>query len=151
MDFVPEKPVLEIDEIRPSRPGGKGTGGEGTVEDADGEVLLPIMASEEEELALMHAIVNEELRPPVAEVAYPLAVVVDLDVVLRLAAAALPQRSISHLLAFHRVCKLRWKAKEVLGPREHRDYVGGPPLGRDVGRWLECRFLRPKPRRTIWR
>jgi hypothetical protein len=46
MDFVPEKPALEVDEIRPSRPGGEGTGGEGTVEDADGEVLLPITASE---------------------------------------------------------------------------------------------------------
>jgi hypothetical protein len=74
MDFVPEKPTLEVDEIRPSRPGGKGTGREGTVEDADGEVLLPVMTSEEEEPALVHAVVDEELRSPVAEVAYPLAV-----------------------------------------------------------------------------
>jgi hypothetical protein len=71
MDFVPEKPVLEVDEICPSRPGGEGTGGEGTVKDADGEVLLPVMASKEEEPALVHAIVDEELRPPIVEVAYP--------------------------------------------------------------------------------
>jgi hypothetical protein len=151
MDFVPEKPALEVDEIHPSRPGGEGTGGEGTVKDADGEVLLPVMVSEEEEPALMHALVDEELRPPVTEVAYPLAIVVDLDAVLGLADAALPQRSISHLLAFHRFRKLRWKAKEVLGPSEYRDYAGGPPLSRDVGRRLECRFLRPEPRWTIWR
>jgi hypothetical protein len=126
MDFVLEKPVLEVDKVRPSRPGGEGTGGESTVKDADGEVLLPITASEDEEPALMHAIVNEELRPPVAEVACPLAIVVDLDVVLGLADAALPQRSMSHLLAFHRFRKLRWKSKEVLGPGEYRDYAGGP-------------------------
>jgi hypothetical protein len=82
MDFVPEKPVLEVDEVCPSRPGGEGTGGESTVKDADGEVPLPVTASEEEEPTLMHAVVNEELRPPVAEVAYPLAIVVDLDAVL---------------------------------------------------------------------
>jgi hypothetical protein len=109
------------------------------------------MASEEEEPALVHAIVNEELRLPIAEVAHPLAIVVDLDAVFGLAAAALPQRSMSHLLAFHRIYKLRWKAKEILGPGKHMDYAGGPPLGRDVGRRLECLFLRPKPRRTIWR
>jgi hypothetical protein len=90
MDFAPEKPALEVDEIHPSRPGGEGTGGEGTVKDADSESLLPVMAGEEEELALVHAVVNEELRPPIAEVAYPLAVVVDLDAVLGLADAALP-------------------------------------------------------------
>jgi hypothetical protein len=74
MDFIAEKPALEVDEIRPSRPGGEGIGGEGTVKDADSEALLPIMMSEEEEPALVHAIVDEELRPPVTEVAYPLAV-----------------------------------------------------------------------------
>jgi hypothetical protein len=57
--------------------------------------------SEEEEPALVHAVVDEELRLPVAEVADPLAVVVDLDAVLGLADAALPQCSISHLLALH--------------------------------------------------
>jgi hypothetical protein len=101
MDFVPEKHVLEVDEIRPSRPGGEGTGREGTVKDVDGEALLPIMVSEEEEPALMHTVVDEELRPPVVEIAYPLAVIVDLDVVLGLADTAFPQRSICHLLAFH--------------------------------------------------
>jgi hypothetical protein len=146
MDSVSEKPALEVDEIHPSRPGGEGTGGEGTIEDADGEVLLPITASEEKEPALMHAVVDEELRSPVAEVAYPLAVVVDLDAVLGLADAALPQRSMSHLLAFHRFRKLRWKAKEVLGPGEYRDYAGGPPLGGDIGWRLERRLLRSEPR-----
>jgi hypothetical protein len=65
-------------------------GGESTIEDADGEVPFPITASEEEEPALVHAIVDEELRPPITEVAYPLAVVVDLDAILGLANAALP-------------------------------------------------------------
>jgi hypothetical protein len=71
MDFAPEKPALEVNEIRPSQPGGEGTGEESTVEDADGEVPLPVMASEEEELTLMHAVVDEELPSPVAEVASP--------------------------------------------------------------------------------
>jgi hypothetical protein len=66
-------------------------------------------------------------------------------VVLGLAGAALPQRGISHLLAFHRFHELGWKAEEVLGPSEYWDYSGRPPLGRDVGRRLECRFLRPEP------
>jgi hypothetical protein len=101
MDFAPEKPALEVDEVRPSRPGGEGMGREGVVEEADGEVHLPIMASEEEEPALMHAVVDEELRLPITKVAYHLAVIVDLDAVLGLVAAALPQLSVSHLLAFH--------------------------------------------------
>jgi hypothetical protein len=46
MDFAPEKSVLEVDEARPSRLGGEGTGGEGAIEEADGEVLLPIVAGE---------------------------------------------------------------------------------------------------------
>jgi hypothetical protein len=71
MDFAPEKPALEVDEIHPSQPGGEGTGGEGTVEDANGESILPITMSEEEEPALVHAIVDEELRASVADVAYP--------------------------------------------------------------------------------
>jgi hypothetical protein len=61
MDFALEKPALEVDEIRPSRPGSEGVGGKGAVEEANGEVLLPIMASEEEEPALVHAVVDEEL------------------------------------------------------------------------------------------
>jgi hypothetical protein len=129
MDFIPKKPVLEVDEILPSRPGGEGTDGESTVKDADSEVPLPITVSEEEEPALVYAVVDEELRPPIAEVAYPLAIVIDLDAVLGLANAALPQRSISHLLAFHRFHKLRWKAEEVLVPGEHQDCAGGPPFG----------------------
>jgi hypothetical protein len=101
MDFAPEKPALEVDEIHPSRPGGKGTGGEGTIEDVDGKSLLPVTMSEEKEPALVHAVVDKELQPPVVEVADPLAVVVDLNAVLGLADAALAQHSISHLLAFH--------------------------------------------------
>jgi hypothetical protein len=61
MDFAPEKPMLEVDEARPSRPGSKGMGGEGAIEEADSEVLLPIVASEEEEPTLMHTIVDEEI------------------------------------------------------------------------------------------
>jgi hypothetical protein len=91
MDFAPEKSALEVDEARPSRLGGKGAGGEGAVEEADGEVLLPIVAGEKDEPTLMHAVVDEELRPPIVEVAHPLAVIVDLDAVRGLAAAAFPQ------------------------------------------------------------
>jgi hypothetical protein len=61
MDFVLEKPALEVDRARPSWLGGIGTSGEGGVEEADGEVLLPIIAGEEDEPALMRAIVEEEL------------------------------------------------------------------------------------------
>jgi hypothetical protein len=61
MDFVLEKPALEVDGARPSWLGGIGTGGEGGVEEADSEVLLPILASEEDEPALMRAVVDEEL------------------------------------------------------------------------------------------
>jgi hypothetical protein len=65
-------------------------GRESIIKDADGEVPFPIMASEEEEPSLMHGIVGEELRPPITKVAYPLAIIVDLNVVLGLANAALP-------------------------------------------------------------
>jgi hypothetical protein len=61
MDFVPEKLALEVDKTRPSQLGGEGTGGEGAVEEADSEVLLPIVVSEEDEPALVHAVVDEEL------------------------------------------------------------------------------------------
>jgi hypothetical protein len=134
MDFAPEKSALEVDEARPSRLGGEGAGGEGAVEEADGEVLLPIVAGEKDEPTLVHAIVDEELSPPIAEVAHPLAVVVDLDAVRGLAAAAFPQLGISHLLVFHRARKLGWKAEEVPGTGKHRDDAAGPSLGRDVGR-----------------
>jgi hypothetical protein len=63
---------------------------QGAIEDADGEVLPPITSSEEEEPARMHAVISEELRPPIAEVAYPFVIVVDLNAVLGLANAALP-------------------------------------------------------------
>jgi hypothetical protein len=145
MDFIPEKSALEVNEIRgggkaarccPSGPSGKGTGTESMVEDADGEVPLPITASEEEEPARMHAVISEELQPPVTEVAYPLAVIVDLDAVPGLANAALPQRGVSHFLAFHRFHELSWKAAEDLGSGEHRDYKGGPPFSRGVSQRL---------------
>jgi hypothetical protein len=77
-----------------------------------------------------------------------LAIVVDFDAVPGLANAALPQRSISHLLALHRLHELGWKAETVLGPGEHRDDEGGPPFGRGVDRRLECRQRRLKPSQT---
>jgi hypothetical protein len=116
MDFAPEKPALAVDEARPSWPGGEGTCEEGAVEEADSEVLIPIMASEEDEPTLVHAVVDEELRPPIAKLAHPLAVVVNLDTVCGLAAPAFPQLGISHFLASHRVRKLGRKAEEVSGP-----------------------------------
>jgi hypothetical protein len=61
MDFAPEKSALDFDEAHPSRLGGEGTGGEGAIKEADGEVLLPIVAGEKDEPTLMHAIVDEEL------------------------------------------------------------------------------------------
>jgi hypothetical protein len=60
-DFVLEKPALEVDGACPSRLGDIGMGGEGGTEEADSEVLLPIVASEEDEPALVCAIVDEEL------------------------------------------------------------------------------------------
>jgi hypothetical protein len=159
MDFVPEKSALEVDEIResekamgywPSRPSGEGTSTEGTIKDADGEGPLPITASEEEEPTRVHAVISEEIRPPIAEVAYPFVVVVDSNAVLGLANATLPQHGVSHLLALHRFHELRWKAEAVLGPGEHRDYEGGPPFGRGVGRRLERRQRQLKPRWTEW-
>jgi hypothetical protein len=70
MDFVPEKSMLEVDEIRevkkatgclPSRPSSKGASAEGAIKDADDEVPPPVMASEKEEPACMHAVVREKL------------------------------------------------------------------------------------------
>jgi hypothetical protein len=46
MDFAPEKSMSEIDEAYPSRLGGEGTGGEGAVEEADGEVVRLILAGD---------------------------------------------------------------------------------------------------------
>jgi hypothetical protein len=87
------------------------------------------VAGEEDEPALVCAIVEEELRPPVAEVSHPLAIVINFDVVRGLAAAAFQQLGVGHLLAFHRVRELGWKAEEVPRPGERRDDAGGPPLG----------------------
>jgi hypothetical protein len=53
MDFVPEKSASEVDESCPSRLGGEGTSGEGTVEEADGEVILLILAGEKDEPTLV--------------------------------------------------------------------------------------------------
>jgi hypothetical protein len=69
-------------------------------------------------------------------------------VVPRLANAALPQRSVGHLLALHRFHELRWKAETVLGPGEHRDDESGPPFGQGLDRRLERRQHRSKPRWT---
>jgi hypothetical protein len=145
MDFVPEKPALEVDGARSSRLGGIGAGGEGGVKEADGEVLLPIVAGEEDEPALMCAVVEEELRSPIAEVAHPLAVIVNFDAVCGLAATAFPQLGVSHLLAFHRIRELGRNAEEVPRPGKCGDDAGGPPLGRDIGRRLERQFLQPGP------
>jgi hypothetical protein len=141
MDFAPEKSALEVDDARPSRLGGEGTGGEGAVKEANGEVLLLILAGEKDELTLVHAIVDEELQPPVMKVAHPLAVVVDLDAVRGLAAATFPQFGVSHLLVFHRARELGRKAEEILSTGKHGDDAGGPPLGRDIGQRLERQFL----------
>jgi hypothetical protein len=35
-----------------------------------------------------------------------------------------------------------------LSPGKYGNYASGPPLGREIGRWLKCRFLRPELRRT---
>jgi hypothetical protein len=107
---------------------------ESAVEDADDEVLPPIVTSEEEEPARVHAVVCKELWPPVAELAFPFTVIVNFDAIPRLANAALPQHSVSHLLALHYLHELGWKAETVLGPGEHRDNKGGPPFGRGIGR-----------------
>jgi hypothetical protein len=129
MDFAPEKFALEADGIRLSRLGGEGTGGEGAVEEADGEDILLILAGEKDEPTLVHAVVDEELRLPVAKVAHPLTVVVDLDAVRGLAATTFSQLGEGHLLVFHRAYELGRKAEEILGTGKHRDDAGGPSLG----------------------
>jgi hypothetical protein len=146
MDFAPEKSASEVDEAYPSWLGGEGTGGEGAVEETDGEVILLILASEKDEPTLVHAVVDEELLPPAAKVAHPLAVVVDLDAVRGLAAATFPQLGASHLLVLHRARELGREAETIPGTGKHRNDAGGPSLRRDVGRRLERRFLQPGPR-----
>jgi hypothetical protein len=61
MDFAPEKSTSEVDEVHPSRLGGESMGGKGTVKEADGEVILLILAGEKDEPTLVHAVVDEEL------------------------------------------------------------------------------------------
>jgi hypothetical protein len=61
IDLVPEKPALEVDGAHPSRLSGIDTGKEGGIEEADGEVLLPIMVGKEDEPALVRTIIEEEL------------------------------------------------------------------------------------------
>jgi hypothetical protein len=157
MDFVSEKSALEVDEIRvdekatgrlPSRPSGESASVESAVEDADDEVSPPIVMSEEGEPARVHIVVYEELWPPIAKVAFPFTVIVNFDAVPRLANAALPQHSVSHLLVLHYLHELGWKAETVLAPGEHRDNKGGPPFGRGIGQRLERRQRRLKPRWT---
>jgi hypothetical protein len=133
MDFASKKSMLKADEIRPSWLGSEGTGREGAIEEADGEVLLLIMVGEKDEPTLVHAIVDEELRPPITKVAHPLAVVVDLDAVRRLAAATFPQLGVGHLLVLHRACELGQKVEEIPGTDKHGDDAGGPSLGQDIG------------------
>jgi hypothetical protein len=56
--------------------------------------------------AHMHAVIRNELRPPIAEVALPFTVTVNLDAVFWLAEAALLQDGVRHLLALHRLHEL---------------------------------------------
>jgi hypothetical protein len=84
---------------------------EGVIEDVDEEVLHPIATGEEEEPTRMNAIVCEELRPPVAEVALPLAIVVNLDTILGLASAAFLQDGVRHLLTLHRLHEMGRQAE----------------------------------------
>jgi hypothetical protein len=98
----------------------------------------------------MDTIVCEELRPPIAEVALPFAIIVDFNAVPGLAHAALPQRSVRHLLAVHHFHKLGRKEEVVLGPGEHRDDEGAPSFGRGVDRRLEQWQRRLKPRWSSW-
>jgi hypothetical protein len=80
----------------------------GVVEDADDEVLPPVVAGEEKEPAGVHAVVCEELRPPIAKVALSFAIIINFDAILGLANAVLLQRSVSHLLALHRLHEPGW-------------------------------------------
>jgi hypothetical protein len=98
MNFVLKKSALEVDKIRmddraagclPSCPGDEGAGTESVADDADKEVLHPVVTGEEKEPAHMHTVIREELRPLVAEVALPFAVIVNLDMILGLADATL--------------------------------------------------------------
>jgi hypothetical protein len=120
----------------PSRPGDKGAGAEGAIDDTDEELLRPLMTGEQEEPALLHTVVREELWPPVAEVALPLAVILDLDVVRRLAGAALLQDGMRNLPAFHPLHELGGQAKVVAAPGQYRSDKGGIPIDGDVRWWL---------------
>jgi hypothetical protein len=128
MNFILKKSALEVDKIRmderaagrlPSCPGGEIVGAEGAVEATDEEVLHPVATNEEKEPARVYAVVGEELRPPITEVALPLAVLVNFDKVLGLANAALLQDGVRHLLALHRLHELGGQAETDLSPSEH--------------------------------
>jgi hypothetical protein len=80
---------------------------------------------EQEEPTLLHTVLREEPWTLVVEVALPLAVVVDLDVVRRLASAALLQDGARDLLAFHLLHELG--GQSVIAPGQHRGDEGGIP------------------------
>jgi hypothetical protein len=111
-----------------SHPGDEGASAEGVVDDADEELPRPITAGEEEELALLHAVLHEEPRPPVAVVALPFVVVVDLDVEHRLAGVALLQDGACYLLALNSLHELGGQAETVTAPGQNRDNESGVPI-----------------------
>jgi hypothetical protein len=65
-----------------------------------------LAAGEDEGPTLLQAIVLKELGPAATEVALPLVIVEDLDVVLRLTAAALLHDGMRYPFPFHRVDEL---------------------------------------------
>jgi hypothetical protein len=62
---------------------------EGAVDDTDVELVCPKAVGEEEEDALLHAVVRIELGPPTVEVALAFSVIEDLQLIWRLSAATL--------------------------------------------------------------
>jgi hypothetical protein len=72
----------------------------------DAEEVRPLVVGEDEGLDLLQAIVLKELGPAATEVALPLAVMEDLNMVRWLTAAALLHDGLHHPLPFHCVNKL---------------------------------------------
>jgi hypothetical protein len=58
----------------------------------------------------MHAVIREKLWPPVAEVALPFAVVVNLYMVLGLAEAAL-QHDMAYAISWPSIASMNWEGK----------------------------------------
>jgi hypothetical protein len=86
------------------------------------------VVGEEEEPALLYAVVRKEARPPVAEVELPLAVIEDFNLVRRLAGVALLHDGVRQFLTFHRLHELGRQANTISASCHHWDEERGIPF-----------------------